>query len=367
MHAPRRPITIESVEASAYRVPTDAPEADGTLAWDATALIVVHVRAGDAIGMGYTYSHPAAVAVIHDALSGIVRGSDPFAARATWGALRARVRNMGNRGIAAAAVSAVDVALWDLGARLVGLPLAVMLGEQRASVPVYGSGGFTSYDTNRLEAQFTQWAAQGFMGVKMKIGSGPAEDIARVRAARRAIGSTVQLFVDANGAYTPKQALGVADALAEEGVTWFEEPVSSDDIPGLAFLRDYGPPAMEIAAGEYGWEPHHFRRLLEARAVDVLQADATRCGGVTGYMIADALCEAFAVPLSAHTAPSLHAVLGCASARTRHIEYFHDHARIESLLFDGARHPENGALAGATDAPGLGLTFKAADATRFKV
>lgn len=366
MPAPRPHPSVQSIHARAYRVPTDAPEADGTLAWDATALIVVEVAGGGETGFGYTYNHPATARVIDDALRELVVGSDPFAARATWGRLRERVRNMGNRGIAASAVSAVDVALWDLAARLLDLPLAVYLGEQRASVPAYGSGGFTSYSNARLEAQLSEWASQGLMAVKMKIGDGPEDDLRRVRDARRALGPRLSLFVDANGAYAPKQALGLAAALAEEGVAWFEEPVSSDDLRGLAFLRDHGPPAMDIAAGEYGWEPHHFRRLLEDRAVDVVQADATRCGGVTGYLIADALCEAFNAPLSAHCAPSLHAVLGCASARTRHIEYFHDHVRIEGLLFDGARHPAaDGTLPGATGAPGLGLVFKQSDAERF--
>src|SRR3954453_9724045 len=133
---------------------------------------------------------------------------------------------------------------------------------------------------------------------------------ARPPPPRRAIGDC-QLFVDANGAYTRKQALAEAAAFGEHGVSWFEEPVSSDDLDGLRLLRDRGPAGMAIAAGEYGHDAAYFRRTLEACAVDVLQADATRCGGITGFMQAVALCEAYGVPLSSHCAPSLHLPLMC--------------------------------------------------------
>jgi len=123
---------------------------------------------------------------------------------------------------------------------------------------------------------------------------------------------------------------------------------------------------MDVTAGEYGDGPVYFRRMLEAGAVDVLQPDATRCGGVTGFMAAAALADAFGVPISAHTAPTLHAHLCCAAARARHVEYFHDHARIEGLLFDGALVPKDGDLTPDPTRPGLGVTFRFADAERFR-
>lgn len=204
------------------------------------------------------------------------------------------------------AISAVDNALWDLKAKLLGVPLVRLLGRVRESVPAYGSGGFTSCDAARLRSQLGGWAREGFAMVKMKVGRNPDDDAARVREARSAIGDAAQLFVDANGAYARKQALVLAAAFADCGVGWFEEPVSSDDLAGLHLLRDRTPAGMDIAAGEYGYDSCYFRRMLEAGAVDVLQADATRCGGITGYLRAAALCEAFNVPLSAHGAPGLH-------------------------------------------------------------
>jgi L-alanine-DL-glutamate epimerase-like enolase superfamily enzyme len=282
---------------------------------------------------------------------------------ASWASMVHAIRNLGRPGIASMAIAAVDNALWDLKARLLNLPLVTLLGAARVSIPIYGSGGFTTYTTAQLQAQLGGWAAQGISRVKMKVGTHPEADLARVRTARAAIGPDTALFVDANGAYNRTQALAFADAFrAEAGVTWFEEPVPSDDLAGLRLLRDRAPAGMDITAGEYGYDAVYFRRMLEAGAVDVLQADATRCAGVTGFLLAARLAEAYMLPLSAHCAPSLHAHLCCSVHPARHLEYFHDHVRIEHLLFDGALEPVNGELQPDLSRPGLGLELKKPDA-----
>jgi L-alanine-DL-glutamate epimerase-like enolase superfamily enzyme len=260
----------------------------------------------------------------------------------------------------------VDVALWDLKAKLLGAPLVGLLGAARDAAPVYGSGGFTSYGVAELEAQLAGWVELGIPRVKMKVGTHPEADGARVRAARRAIGAAT-LMVDANGAYARKEALAKALAFAEAGVVWFEEPVSSDDLEGLRLLRDHGPAGMAIAAGEYGFDLVYFRRMLAAGAVDVLQADATRCLGITGFLGAARLCQAFGLGLSAHCAPTLHTHPACAATPLVHVEYFHDHARVESMLFDGFRPPSGGALAPDRARPGLGIELKRADAERYAI
>jgi L-alanine-DL-glutamate epimerase-like enolase superfamily enzyme len=237
----------------------------------------------------------------------------------------------------------------------------------RDGVPIYGSGGFTSYSVAQLQAQLGGWVASGVPRVKMKVGRDPAADVERVRAARAAIGPTAELFVDANGAYSRKQALAFAEAFAEYGVRWFEEPVSSDDLEGLRLLRDRAPAGMDIAAGEYGYDLFYFRRMLEAGAVDVLQADATRCAGISGFLRVGALCEARGLPLSAHTAPSVHVHPCCALPTVRHLEYFHDHVRIEQMFFDGAVAPANGALYPDLLRPGLGLELKRSDAEHYRI
>jgi len=358
-------VPIEGVNVSCYVIPSDAPESDGTYEWKATTLVLIRARAANTTGMGYTYADRSTAALAADVLSDLVCGHDAMNVSAVWEEMVHAVRNLGRPGIASMAISAVDAALWDLKARLLGLPLVTLLGAVRDSIAVYGSGGFTSYPTAELQTRLGDWIAQGIRRVKMKVGRDPSADVARVRAARDAIGEEAQLFVDANGAYARKQALRFAEAFADYGVSWFEEPVPSDDLDGLRLLRDRAPSAMEIAAGEYGYDLPYFRRMLEAGAVDVLQADATRCAGITGFLRVGALCEAFGIPLSAHTAPSLHAHPCCAIQLVRHVEYFHDHARVERMLFDGALEPIDGELHPDLSLPGLGLQLKDVEAARY--
>jgi len=265
------------------------------------------------------------------------------------------------------AISAIDTALWDLKARLLDLPLVRLFGQARDAVPLYGSGGFTSYSIDQLQQQFGDWVAKGIPRVKMKIGRDPKSDPERVAAAREAIGDEAELFVDANGAYSRKQALELAYAFSELDVSWFEEPVSSDDLDGLRMLRDDGPPGMDIAAGEYGYDIDYFKRMLDAGAIDVLQADATRCGGYTGFLQAATLCEAHHIPLSSHCAPALHLPVGCTTRPFRHAEYFHDHVRIEQMLFEGSPQPNGGVLEPDLSRPGIGLELKRRDAEKFRV
>ena len=356
---------VQRIQVSAYSVPTDSPESDGTLEWDKTTIVVVEATAGDARGLGYTYADSATAALIRDLLANVVRGRDAMDVAGCWWAMLSSIRNLGRSGIASMAISAVDIALWDLKARLLGAPLLALLGAVRHELPVYGSGGFTSYSIQQLQSQLGDWVSSGISMVKMKVGSRPQEDLNRVAAVREAIGPEAQLFVDANGAYSRKQAQWFAERYREYGITWFEEPVTSDDLEGLRLLRDRAPAGMDIAAGEYGYDEFYFRHMLEAGAVDVLQADATRCGGITGFLRAAALCIAHAVPLSAHTAPAIHAHLGCAVQPLRHIEYFHDHVRIEEMFFDGALKPVNGKLQPDRQEPGLGLTLRRGETSRF--
>jgi L-alanine-DL-glutamate epimerase-like enolase superfamily enzyme len=352
--------------ARAFVIPTDAPESDGTIAWDSTTMVTATVEAGGKTGFGYTYCDQAAAALCRGVLAKAVDGCDAMDIQAAWDAMNRAVRNIGRPGIASCAISAIDVALWDLKAKLLGIPLALLLGRARQAVHVYGSGGFTSYDTARIEQQLAGWATQGCRWVKMKVGRHPADDTARVQAAKRAIGDAV-LFVDANGAYARKQALAFADAFAASGVSWFEEPVSSDDLEGLRLLRNRAPAGMTIAAGEYGYSPYYFLEMLAAGAVDVLQADATRCGGITGFLRAAALADGFQIPLSSHCAPALHCAPASAAPRFLHMEWFHDHVRIEQMLLEGVPDLKDGEVAPDLSSPGHGLSLRQAEAERFAV
>jgi L-alanine-DL-glutamate epimerase-like enolase superfamily enzyme len=358
---------VERLDVSAYTVPTERPESDGTLEWDATTLVLVEARAGGYVGVGYTYADVACARLIESKLLAAVEGCDALAVPAAWDAMVGTVRNLGRPGIASTAIAAVDVALWDLKARLLGVALADLLGRARDGVALYGSGGFTSYSVEELQRQLAGWVEAGIPSVKMKVGRAPDDDPGRVRAAREAIGPDAELLVDANGAYTRKQALAQSEAFAQHGVTWFEEPVSSDDLEGLRLMRDRAPAGMAIAAGEYGYDLVYFRRMLEAGAVDVLQPDVTRCAGITELLRVGALCRAHGTPVSAHTAPSIHAHACCAIDSLAHMEYFHDHVRIEDLLFDGVLQPRDGRLEPDASRPGLGLELKRPDAEEYAV
>jgi L-alanine-DL-glutamate epimerase-like enolase superfamily enzyme len=365
--AEEREALVDRLDVSAFTIPTSSPEADGTLAWNETNIVIVRVGAGDFLGLGYTYADVATATLIERTLKRIVLNKSAFCVSAIWSAMAGAIRNLGRRGVSSMAIAAVDNALWDLKGRILRTPVVTLLGQAKDAIPVYGSGGFTSYSVAELGCQLKNWVSEGIRAVKMKVGSHPEADLNRVKIAREAIGPGAQLFVDANGAYSRKQALEKAEAFRDFDVSWFEEPVSSDDLEGLRLLRDRAPAGMEIAAGEYGYDSVYFRRMLEAGAVDVLQADATRCGGATGFLQADALCQAFGLPLSAHTAPSVHAHLCCAALTARNVEYFHDHVRIEQIVFDGAARAEQGAIRPDLSRPGFGLEMKHQDVEKYQV
>jgi len=356
---------LTGLDVSVYTIPTDFPESDGTYAWDKTTLVVVEAYSGKTWGLGYTYADAATATLIKTLLANVVQGRDVMSVPGCWQAMVQAIRNLGRPGISSMAIAAVDAALWDLKARLLDLPLVTLLGAAQPEIMIYGSGGFTSYSDKQLREQLGGWAKQGIKRVKMKVGRNAQADIRRVRAARAVIGDDVALFVDANGAYDRKQAQAMAAFFEKEGVTWFEEPVSSADLAGLHLIRDRAPAGMEIAAGEYGYDLDYFRCMLEAGAVDVLQADATRCVGITGFLRVGTLCQAHNLPFSAHCAPSLHVHPSCALPNFRHLEYFHDHVRIEHMAFDGALTQHDGLLTPDLSRPGLGLDLRRADLDKY--
>ncbi|TYB47012.1 mandelate racemase [Actinomadura chibensis] len=331
-------------------------------------MVLVEADGGGRTGIGYTYGDVSAAAFAESALAPVAAGGDALAPAAAWRRMSAAIRNAGRPGAGAMAVSAVDIALWDLKAKLLGLPLFRVLPSFHDRVPVYGSGGFTNYPLDRLAGQLGGWVEQGIGRVKLKVSRRPDEDPRRLTAVRDAIGAEAELYADANGALTRKDALYWARRLAEEwDVRWFEEPVSSDDLTGLRLVRDRGPGRLDVAAGEYGFVLKDFADLLDGPAVDCLQADVTRCFGVTGLLQVAGLAAARQTDLSAHCAPAVSAHAFCAVERLRHLEYFHDHVRVEGLLFDGTLRPDGGALRPAADRPGLGLDVRWDDAEPYRV
>ncbi|WP_217249638.1 enolase C-terminal domain-like protein [Streptomyces sp. AC602_WCS936] len=363
--------TVDAVDVHAFEVPTDGPdgkEQDGTLEWDSTTVVLVRVHAGGRTGIGYTYGDVSAAHFVHSKLAPVIEGASVSSPAALWQRMGARIRNAGRPGVGAMALSAVDIALWDLKARLLDLPLVHLLPAHHDRVPVYGSGGFTNYPLDRLTDQLSGWVEQGIPRVKLKTSRDPEADADRLTAVRRAVGDGSELFADANGALGRKEALYWAHRFHDEwDVRWFEEPVGSADLEGLRMLRDRGPARLEITAGEYAFTAQDFVNLTDGPAVDCLQADVTRCGGITGVLEVAGLSATRHLDLSAHCAPAVSAHAFCAVRRLRHLEYFHDHIRVERLLFDGTLSPDGGALRPDPDRPGLGLDVRWADAEPYRV
>ena len=351
-------IKIDNIDVSAYKIPTDQPESDGTLKWNSTTMILIQISAGGKTGLGYTYSHLSAAELIKDKLANVIKEADPMNIPLNWINMHKAIRNIGRAGIVSSAIAAVDIALWDLKARILDIPLVTLMGKVHNSVPIYGSGGFTSYSIKQVQEQLCGWAEKNIKRVKMKIGRHPDEDIKRVKAVYQALGDNIELMVDANGAYDRKQALYFANQFKNFNIGWFEEPVSSDDLEGLNLVRNNSPAGMQITAGEYGYDLFYFRRMLEAGSVDILQADASRCAGYTGFLKAAVLCESRSMEISAHTAPALHMHPCCSVIHLRHAEYFHDHVRIEQIFFDGIPEPVNGELYPDLSRPGNGFELK---------
>ncbi len=361
---------ISAVACEVYEIPTDRPEADGTLDWSATTMITATVAAGGCVGLGWTYAGAGCRAVIDDQLAGVLHGRDPMDLPGLWEAMVRACRNLGRPGVVSCAISAVDIALWDLKARLLDVAVATLVGRCRDTVAVYGSGGFTTYDDATTRAQLDRWVHElAIPRVKIKIGeswgSQQRRDLARVERVRDTVGPDVEVYVDANGGYSRKQAVRVGRALEQAGVTWFEEPVSSDDLAGLREVRDQC--SADVAAGEYGYDLAYFARMVAAQAVDCLQVDVTRCGGVTEFLRAAAVAAAHNVAVSGHCAPTLHAHVAAGVPNLRHLEYFHDHARLEPMLFDGVPPVYDGVLHPALDRPGNGLSLRGPDAEHYRI
>lgn len=357
-------VPVDRVTVSAFKIPTQRePESDGTAVWHATTLVLVEIEAGGKRGIGWTYETAAAAKLIEDDLADLVRGENALDTRTIWQKLTGAVRNAGRSGLASYAIGAIDIALWDLRARIYDVALCDLMGLAREGVPIYGSGGFTSYDIPTLQEQLHGWAASGIGAVKMKVGRNPAADPARVAAARAAIGADCALFVDGNDGFDVAEAIAIARTFAESGVTWFEQPVDHNDLAGTLRVREHAPPGMEIASGEYVTDT--CRAAEVASVVDVLQADATRCGGYTGFLAIDGYCDVMRKPLSSHCGPMIHLHVAAASLRLRHIEYFYDHVRIEKMLLDGFIEPLLGHLRPDRSRPGHGFSFRHADAAPY--
>ena len=280
-----------------------------------------------------------------------------------------RVRGYGRKGLAFCALSAVDIALWDLKAKALGLPLFKLLGPFRDSVPIYGSGGWTNFTVDELIAEATGWVDQGIKRVKIKVGKdfgqSEREDIQRLEAVRRAVGDDVAIYVDANNGYYPKQAIYMAKEFERYQVGWFEEPVLADDIDGLA--RVSATTSIPVATGEHEYTKYGFKELISRGGADIVQPDVGRVGGVTEWMKVAHLAHSFDLPVAPHSVQLVHLHLACATPNLKVVEVLNVGLAGDRVWYTEFPDQKDGMWAPYPDRLGLGLELDPEAVARFSV
>jgi D-galactarolactone cycloisomerase len=307
--------------------------------------------------------------VIHDVLKPLLVGQDPLAHERLWDDMFWRVRGFGRKGVAFSAISSLDIALWDLKAKSFGVPLYRLLGPYTDTVPIYGSGGWTSFTEDELVREQVGYVERGIPRVKMKVakdfGRAEAEDLRRLAAVRKAVGDEVEIFVDANNGFYAKQAIGFARRMADYDVHWFEEPVLADDIAGLAAIAR----AIDIpvATGEHEYTKYGFKSLLEAGGADIVQPDVGRVGGVTEWLKVAHLAHAFNLPVAPHAVQLVHLHLACATPNLKVVEYLGVSEETDKIFYTEFPEPKNGLWSPYPDRPGLGLELNPHTVERYAV
>ena len=318
----------------------------------------VHTRTDTGLeGLSPAGGGRATQALVEGSFKELLVGENPLWVEKLWDDLFWCIRGVGRKGLAFCALSAVDIALWDLKAKHFNVPLYQLLGPYTESVPVYGSGGWTHFDLDELVAEQTHYVERGFKAVKMKVGKDfgkrEREDIERLAAVRDAVGDDIEIYVDANNGYYAKQAIYMGKAFEEYGVGWFEEPVLADDIDGLAAVAK----AIDIpvATGEHEYTKYGFKDLIARGGADIVQPDVARVGGVTEWLKVAHLAHAFNLPVAPHAYQLIHLHLACATPNLKVVEYLGVSEESDKLFYKGFPEPENGMWSPDPDKPGLGL------------
>jgi L-alanine-DL-glutamate epimerase-like enolase superfamily enzyme len=297
-------ITRLVAQAEAQPRPRPVRDALQTLDTRGVCRLTIETDAGisghASIGFGRLAAAPAVLAHLIEAeLAPAVAGADPFLIRGIRDTLWAVTDYHGTAGLALLGIAAVDIALWDLVGRAVGQPVWRLLGARRDRVPAYAMVGWLNYDLDELKRNCATAMEQGFRGVKMKVGAPTLEeDIARIQAVRAEIGPTALLMVDANQVFSLTEALRRGLVYQELGCYWFEEPLRADDAAGLAELAS--ALTIPVASGENNYGRRQFRDLFERRAVDIVQPDLRRAGGVTECLEIGLMADAFNIPYASH-------------------------------------------------------------------
>lgn len=363
-------VTTTLLSVPGFRPIQDAtmPPPRATTANRGALFVHVHTDAG-VEGLGFGSAVPAIRSVIEANLKDLLIGEDPFEIEKHWEAMFWRVRGYGRKGIAFCAISSLDIALWDLKAKALGLPLYRLLGPYRESVPVYGSGGWTNFSEKELIEEQTSYVERGMRSIKMKVGKdfgkSEREDLRRLAAVRKAVGDDVEILIDANNGYYAKQAIAMAREFEQYRVGWFEEPVLADDIDGLAAVARATP--IPIATGEHEYTKFGFKDLISRGGADVVQPDLGRVGGITEWLKVAHLAHAFNLPVAPHAYALVALQVACATPNLRIVEYLGTEEQGYRAFFTDFPEPKDGMWAPYPDRPGLGVELNPETVRKYAV
>ena len=359
---------IANFKAQIVRVPADEPLAGGPAAPGATREIVtLRLRTDSGIeGIGYTFFGAALTGALLqavDTLAQLAVGEDPLRNEAICAKLRAAAAGSGPAGIQTLALSAVDIALWDIRGKSAGLPLWQLIGGARERVPTYASGALMrTFPLDHLVKAAPRLVEKGFRQMKTQLAlpgdTSPVLEEARIRRVRESIGPDIDLMCDINQRWRVEQAIDIGRRIEDVRLYWLEDVTAADDYQGLA--RVTAALSTPVAGGEYLYGPAPFRQMMEARSVDIVMIDLMRAGGITGWLKIAAMAEAFNLPVVSHLVPEIHVHLVAAIPNGLTVEYM----PWTFKLFEEVPEPVKGELA-VPMKPGLGLKFDEAAIKRY--
>jgi D-arabinonate dehydratase len=365
---------IERVEALAVSIPLPQPVADAVRRITHRDHVIVKVRAkegpeGLGFALGYDGSR-AMLALIDEIFRPLLEGADAFATEHLWAEMYRQSIQAGRRGAALRAISAIDIALWDLRGKAAGLPVMELLGVHRKKMRCYATGGYyrAGQSVEELVREVQETAALGFSAVKLKVGAlSAAEDARRVGAVRRALGDDFDILLDANGGWkSAPEAIAAMERLEEFRPYWIEEPVRADNLTAMARIAE--AIRTPVATGELEATRWAFAQLAERRAAAILQPDATVCGGVSEWLKIAHMAAAFDIPVAPHYHWDIHTQLCAAIPNAIFIEYFPAKSGVK--MFDALLKEPMKVADGWIEprtAPGFGIELDEAAVARYRI
>lgn len=353
---------VTDVRTALYGVPNEESLDDATQSFDELELLVVYVETDDSEGMGFTHTIGEGGSAVREFVEGTLAPAligETAAPRVARNRIRAATTYVGREGVSELAISAIDIALWDALGRRLGAPLYELVGGEQRDVSAYQThGGWLQYSEKQLVENARDAADRGFVGMKMKVGRGHAEDAERVRAVREVLPARMDLMVDANCSYTIPEARQFVRNIGNVSLGWLEEPLDKGDFAGHADLRDRID--VPVALGENLFNEMQFKQAMVAGAADVLQPDVTRVGGISAWIAVANAASVWGIPVSPHYVEPIHVHLATVFDNVPYVEH---HSTVLDSVMETPLEIDDGRFT-PPDEPGHAVRFTGLDAYR---